>query len=449
MIKNNQIMILGTGLSGMGSLKLANKMGINVFISDSKKISSETKKHFYKNDIEFEENGHNNNKLTESKEVIISPGISFRNLKKLYPEINKKKFISEIEFASRYTDAYIIAVTGSNGKTTTANLIYHILKSNGLNVGLAGNIGVSFASSVCDYSYDYYIIEISSFQLDHIVDFKPDISIITNISPDHLDRYNQNFESYVESKFRIIQNQTANDLFIYNNNCDATTNILNKINIQPNCISISIDKNKENKKQIFLNEYKINSSINKEKFMISINNIPLKGIHNLQNSMAAISVAQVLKISNEKIKESLKTFKNIPHRLEHFLTIQKVKYINDSKATNINAAFYALDSFKEPIVWIVGGIDKGNNYQDLIPKVKNNVKAIICLGKDNNKIIDTFSKHTDLIVSTDDISEAVNSAYKISKPGDVVLLSPACASFDLFKNYEDRGNQFKDQVRKL
>ena len=449
MIKNNQIMILGTGLSGMGSLKLANKMGINVFISDSKKISSETKKYFYKNDIEFEENGHNNNKLTESKEVIISPGISFRNLKKLYPEINKKKFISEIEFASRYTDAYIIAVTGSNGKTTTANLIYHILKSNGLNVGLAGNIGVSFASSVCDYSYDYYIIEISSFQLDHIVDFKPDISIITNISPDHLDRYNQNFESYVESKFRIIQNQTANDLFIYNNNCDATTNILNKINIQPNCISISIDKNKENKKQIFLNEYKINSSINKEKFMISINNIPLKGIHNLQNSMAAISVAQVLKISNEKIKESLKTFKNIPHRLEHFLTIQKVKYINDSKATNINAAFYALDSFKEPIVWIVGGIDKGNNYQDLIPKVKNNVKAIICLGKDNNKIIDTFSKHTDLIVSTDDISEAVNSAYKISKPGDVVLLSPACASFDLFKNYEDRGNQFKDQVRKL
>ena len=449
MIKNNQIMILGTGLSGMGSLKLANKMGINVFISDSKKISSETKKHFYKNDIEFEENGHNNNKLTESKEVIISPGISFRNLKKLYPEINKKKFISEIEFASRYTDAYIIAVTGSNGKTTTANLIYHILKSNGLNVGLAGNVGVSFASSVCDYSYDYYIIEISSFQLDHIVDFKPDISIITNISPDHLDRYNQNFESYVESKFRIIQNQTANDLFIYNNNCDATTNILNKINIQPNCISISIDKNKENKKQIFLNKNKINSSINKEKFMISINNIPLKGIHNLQNSMAAISVAQVLKISNEKIKESLKTFKNIPHRLEHFLTIQKVKYINDSKATNINAAFYALDSFKEPIVWIVGGIDKGNNYQDLIPKVKNNVKAIICLGKDNNKIIDTFSKHTDLIVSTDDISEAVNSAYKISKPGDVVLLSPACASFDLFKNYEDRGNQFKDQVRKL
>ena len=449
MIKNNQIMILGTGLSGMGSLKLANKMGINVFISDSKKISSETKKHFYKNDIEFEENGHNNNKLTESKEVIISPGISFRNLKKLYPEINKKKFISEIEFASRYTDAYIIAVTGSNGKTTTANLIYHILKSNGLNVGLAGNVGISFASSVCDYSYDYYIIEISSFQLDHIVDFKPDISIITNISPDHLDRYNQNFESYVESKFRIIQNQTANDLFIYNNNCDATTNILNKINIQPNCISISIDKNKENKKQIFLNEQKINSSINKEKFMISINSIPLKGIHNLQNSMAAISVAQVLKISNEKIKESLKTFKNIPHRLEHFLTIQKVKYINDSKATNINAAFYALDSFKEPIVWIVGGIDKGNNYQDLIPKVKNNVKAIICLGKDNNKIIDTFSKHTDLIVSTDDISEAVNSAYKISKPGDVVLLSPACASFDLFKNYEDRGNQFKDQVRKL
>ena len=449
MINNKGITILGSGISGLGSAKLAMKLGINVFISDNNLIGKNVKKYLNKNKIAFEENGHDLKRLLNSDEVIISPGISFNNLKKTYPEIREDKFISEIEFASRYTDAYVIAVTGSNGKTTTASLIYHLLKSSGLNVGLAGNIGISFAQSVCDFSYDYYVLEVSSFQLDHIINFNPNIAIITNISPDHLDRYGYKFENYVKSKYSIVKNQKSKDYFIYNNNCAVTKNIFKKIQIKSKIYSFSLTKNQDKNSKVFLDKNHINSLLNKNKFMLSINKIPIKGNHNLQNSMAAISVAQILKISNEKIKESLKTFKSITHRLEHFLTIQKVKYINDSKATNVNSAFYALDSFSGPIIWIAGGVDKGNVYDDLIPLVNSKVKAIICLGKDNDKLIDIFSPHTDVIVSTDKISDAVSSAYKISKPGDVVLLSPACASFDLFKSFEDRGDQFKEEVRKL
>ena len=449
MINNKGITILGSGISGLGSAKLAMKLGINVFISDNNLIGKNVKKYLNKNKIAFEENGHDLKRLLNSDEVIISPGISFNNLKKTYPEIREDKFISEIEFASRYTDAYVIAVTGSNGKTTTASLIYHLLKSSGLNVGLAGNIGISFAQSVCDFSYDYYVLEVSSFQLDHIINFNPNIAIITNISPDHLDRYGYKFENYVKSKYSIVKNQKSKDYFIYNNNCAVTKNIFKKTKINSKIYSFSLTKNQVKNPQVFLDKNHINSLLNKNKFMLSINKIPIKGNHNLQNSMAAISVAQILKISNEKIKESLKTFKSITHRLEHFLTIQKVKYINDSKATNVNSAFYALDSFSGPIIWIAGGVDKGNVYDDLIPLVNSKVKAIICLGKDNDKLIDIFSPHTDVIVSTDKISDAVSSAYKISKPGDVVLLSPACASFDLFKSFEDRGDQFKEEVRKL
>ena len=316
-------------------------------------------------------------------------------------------------------------------------------------MGLAGNIGVRFAESVCDFSYDYYVLEVSSFQLDHILNFKPNIAIITNISPDHLDRYDYKFQNYTNSKYRIVKNQKIEDHFIYNYNCEVTKNIFKKTKINSKINSFSLTKNQVRNPQVFLDKNHINSLLNKKNFMLSINKIPIQGKHNLQNSMAAISVAQILKISNQKIKESLKTFKSIPHRLEHFLTIQKVKYINDSKATNVNSAFYALDSFDGPIIWIAGGVDKGNNYDDLIPMVSSKVKAIICLGKDNNKLIDVFSSHTDVIVSTDKISDAVSSAYKISKPGDVVLLSPACASFDLFKSFEDRGDQFKEEVRKL
>ena len=449
MIKSKNITILGTGISGLGSAKLANKLGLNVFVSDNNIIGEKIKKYLNENKIGFEENGHDIRRLLSADQVIISPGISFVDLKKRYPEINKEKFISEIEFASRFTNAYLIAVTGSNGKTTTASLIYHILKSSGFNVGLAGNIGVSFAESVCNFSYDFYVLEVSSFQLDHISKFRPNISIITNISADHLDRYDYKFENYVKSKYKIVKNQKNEDYFIYNRNCVVTKRILKTIKINSKKISFSLSKSQDKHSQIYLDKNHINSLLNKKKFMLSTNKIPIKGKHNLQNSMAAISVAQILKISNEKIKESFKTFKSIPHRLEHFLTIQKVKYINDSKATNVNSVFYALDSFNEPIIWIAGGVDKGNQYDDLIPLVKNKVKAIICLGQDNNKLIDVFSSHTDLIVSTDNIIDVVSSAYKISKPGDVVLLSPACASFDLFKNFEDRGNKFKEEVRKL
>ena len=449
MIKSKNITILGSGISGLGSAKLANKLGLNVFVSDNNIIGEKIKKYLKKNKIGFEENGHDIERLLSADQVIISPGISFVDLKKSYPEINKEKFISEIEFASRFTNAYLIAVTGSNGKTTTASLIYHILKSSGFNVGLAGNVGVSFAESVCNFSYDFYVLEVSSFQLDHISNFRPNISIITNISADHLDRYDYKFENYVQSKYRIVKNQKNEDYFIYNGNCIVTKKILKTIKINSKKFSFSLSKSQDKHSQIYLDKNHINSLLNKKKFMLSTNKIPIKGKHNLQNSMAAISVAQILKISNEKIKESFKTFKSIPHRLEHFLTIQKVKYINDSKATNVNSVFYALDSFKEPIIWIAGGVDKGNQYDDLIPLVKNKVKAIICLGQDNNKLIDVFSSHTDLIVSTDNIADVVSSAYKISKPGDVVLLSPACASFDLFKNFEDRGNKFKEEVRKL
>ena len=449
MIKSKNITILGSGISGLGSAKLANKLGLNVFVSDNNIIGEKIKKYLKKNKIGFEENGHDIERLLSADQVIISPGISFVDLKKRYPEINKEKFISEIEFASRFTNAYLIAVTGSNGKTTTSSLIYHILKSSGFNVGLAGNIGVSFAESVCNFSYDFYVLEVSSFQLDHISNFRPNISIITNISADHLDRYDYKFENYVKSKYRIVKNQKNEDYFIYNGNCIVTKKILKTIKINSKKFSFSLSKSQDKHSQIYLDKNHINSLLNKKKFMLSTNKIPIKGKHNLQNSMAAISVAQILKISNEKIKESFKTFKSIPHRLEHFLTIQKVKYINDSKATNVNSVFYALDSFKEPIIWIAGGVDKGNQYDDLIPLVKNKVKAIICLGQDNNKLIDVFSSHTDLIVSTDNIADVVSSAYKISKPGDVVLLSPACASFDLFKNFEDRGNKFKEEVRKL
>ena len=443
------ILIIGAGKSGIGACKLALIQEYNVKLTDSKKIDLQIKNLLSSIDVSFEEGGHSPDNLEWADEIIISPGISFNKLKKSYPEIDSKKFISEIEFASRFTDAFIIAVTGSNGKTTTATLIYHILKNAGLNVGLAGNIGVSFASSVCDYSYDYYVLEVSSFQLDHSITFKPNISVITNISPDHLDRYDEDFDLYTLSKYSIVKNQKPNDFFVYNNDCNVTKKIFSRVQIKSKSISFSTKQNRGLKHSIYTNKNNIISSINKEKFMLSTDKIQIKGIHNIQNSMAAISVAQILKISNQKIKESLKTFKSIPHRLEHFLTIHKVKYINDSKATNVNSVYYALNSFDEPIIWVVGGIDKGNNYDDLIPLVKRKVKAIICLGKQNKNLIDVFSKCTELIISTDNMSDAVNSAYKVSKPGDVVLLSPACSSFDLFDSYEDRGNKFKEEVRKL
>ena len=442
--------ILGSGVSGIGAVKLAQKKGLDIFLSDSNNIKSETKKLLSKLDVKYEESGHTENLIKDSNEIIISPGIDPKSLTKSRPSLKKKKIISEVEFASRYTNAYIIAVTGTNGKTTTSKLIYHILKNSGFNVGLAGNIGYSFSESIAENQFDYYVLEVSSFQLDHIINFRPDISIITNITPDHLERYNNKLENYVDAKFKIISNQKSSDYFIYSGDCSITTNKINNINSIASAISLHTSnyKNQQNNYLIH-NKNKIKSSINNNENMIDITKSSLLGLHNVKNSMAAIAVSEILNISNKKIIESLKTFQNVEHRLEHFLTINKVKYVNDSKATNVNATFYALNSFKKPIVWIVGGVDKGNDYSQLVPLVKSNVKAIICLGSDNDKIISTFSQHCNLIVSTNKMVDAVKSAYDISKQGDIVLLSPACASFDLFENFEQRGNLFKDQVRKL
>ena len=446
----SKTVILGSGVSGIGAVKLAQKKGLDIFLSDSKNIKSETKKLLSKLEVIYEEDGHTESLIKDSNEIIISPGIDFRSLIKSKPSLKKKKIISEIEFASRYTNAFIIAVTGTNGKTTTSKLIYHILKNSGFNVGLAGNIGYSFSESIVENQFDYYVLELSSFQLEHIINFRPDISIITNISPDHLDRYDNKLESYADAKFNIIRNQKSSDFFIYNGDCAVTTNKINNINSKASAICFHSSKNKNQQNNYLIHhKNKIKSSINNNENMIDITQSSLIGLHNVKNSMAAIAVSEILNISNKKIIESLKTFQNVPHRLEHFLTIHKVKYVNDSKATNVNATFYALNSFKKPIVWIVGGVDKGNDYSQLVPLVKSNVKAIVCLGSDNDKIISTFSQHCNLIVSTNKMVDAVKSAYDISKQGDIVLLSPACASFDLFENFEQRGNLFKDQVRKL
>ena len=446
----SKTVILGSGVSGIGAVKLAQKKGLDIFLSDSKNIKSETKKLLSKLEVIYEEDGHTESLIKDSNEIIISPGIDFRSLIKSKPSLKKKKIISEVEFASRYTNAFIIAVTGTNGKTTTSKLIYHILKNSGFNVGLAGNIGYSFSESIVENQFDYYVLELSSFQLEHIINFRPDISIITNISPDHLDRYDNKLESYADAKFNIIRNQKSSDFFIYNGDCAVTTKKINNINSKASAICFHSSKNKNQQNNYLIHhKNKIKSSINNNENMIDITQSSLIGLHNVKNSMAAIAVSEILNISNKKIIESLKTFQNVPHRLEHFLTIHKVKYVNDSKATNVNATFYALNSFKKPIVWIVGGVDKGNDYSQLVPLVKSNVKAIICLGSDNDKIISTFSQHCNLIVSTNKMVDAVKSAYDISKQGDIVLLSPACASFDLFENFEQRGNLFKEQVRKL
>ena len=450
MISKNKTVIIGSGISGVGAAKLAQKNGLDIFLSESKNIKPETKKILTELGIEYEELGHTENTLLDSNEIVISPGIDFNSLIKSKPFLKNKNIISEIEFASRYTNAFIIAVTGTNGKTTTSKLIYHILKNSGFNVGIAGNIGYSFSASLVKNQFDYYVLEVSSFQLDHILDFKPDISVITNITADHLDRYENKLESYINAKLNIISNQKSSDYFIYSGDCENTINKINGLKTKVITIPFYIG-NKINPQKNHLKHQKnqIKLSINNNENMIDISKTSLTGLHNVKNSMAAIAVSEILNISNKKIIESLKTFQNEPHRLEHFLTIHKVKYINDSKATNVNATFYALNSYKSPIVWIVGGVDKGNDYNQLIPLVKKNVKAIICLGTDNEKIISTFSQHCNLVVSTNKIADAVKSAYDISKKGDVVLLSPACASFDLFKNYEDRGNLFKNEVRKL
>ena len=444
----DRIVIIGGGESGVGAAYLANKKGYEVFLSDYKKIEEKYRNILLKNEIDFEEGGHSLEKFYKANEIIKSPGISEES--ELILKIKSKKIpiVSEIEFAFRFTSSIIISVTGSNGKTTTSSLIYHILKKSGLNVGLAGNIGNSFSFLIAENEFDYVVLELSSFQLDNINHFNSFISVLTNISPDHLERYDYNFENYVDSKFKIVSNHTKENYFVFNSDDKKINSELKTRKIKSTKIPFSTTDNESSNKGCIKNQT-ININVNNNNLMIPIENLSLQGNHNIQNSMAAATVAKILNISDNNIRESLGNFKSIEHRLEHVLTIQKVKYVNDSKATNVNAVYYALDSMKSSTVWIVGGVDKGNNYEELLPLVREKVKAIICIGIDNSKIIQSFSPFVEKIIECSKMSDAVKNAYRMADPKDTVLLSPACSSFDLYKNFEDRGTQFKNAVRKL
>ena len=440
------IIILGAGESGIGCALLAQSRGYNVFVSESNNIQEPTRIQLIENNIEFEENSHNKAIKMKPDFVVKSPGIpDSSQVIKSYIK-NNINVISEIEFASRHTDSEIIAITGSNGKTTTTLLTHQILNDEGLNVTIGGNIGTSFSSLLISNDYNYLVLEVSSFQLDGIVEFKPHIAVITNLSPDHLDRY-KNYEDYIKSKFRIVMNQNSNDYLIYDGDDPTINSYINKNNIKSKLIPFSTERKIE--EGAYYNNQSINISINKKKLVMPTENFSIKGKHNIKNAMAAATVAHLLKIRKQTIRKSLEHFQSVEHRLENVLTINKVNYINDSKATNVNATYYALDTMEAPTIWIVGGIDKGNKYEDLFPLVHKKVKAIICLGKNNFKLIENFENIVEYIVETTSMEEAVSTAYKIAKPGYNVLLSPACASFDLFDDYKDRGRQFKASVRKL
>ena len=442
-----RLVILGGGESGVGTAILGKKKGYDVFVSDFGKIKDNYKEVLTNYGIKWEDEQHTEALILNADVVMKSPGIPDKApiIKKLVEK--GISVISEIEFAAPFTTATTIGITGSNGKTTTTMLTYHLLKEAGLHVGLGGNIGKSFAWQVAEADFDYYVLELSSFQLDGIINYKPHIAIITNISPDHLDRYNYKYENYIESKFRITKNQTNEDYLIYDADDEAINNWFqnNKVNAQ--LVPFSITKNLE--KGAFLKNNTMEININEEEFSMETTQIALEGKHNLKNAMAATSVANILRIRKQTIRESLSNFQGVEHRLEKVLKIQNVQYINDSKATNVNATFFALDSMTSPTVWILGGVDKGNDYSELMALVHEKVKAIICLGVDNKKIIDAFGNVVDMMVEVDNMHDAVNTARHIAEKGDAVLLSPACASFDLFENYEDRGNQFKREVRNL
>ncbi len=446
-MSKQRLVILGGGESGVGTAILGKQKDYDVFVSDKGTIKAHYKNVLNQFEIEWEEQKHTEAKILNADVVMKSPGIP--DTVPLVKELAAKGIavISEIEFAANYTDATIVGITGSNGKTTTTMLTNHVLKQGGLNVGMAGNIGDSFAKQVAEGSYDSYVLEISSFQLDGIVKFKPHIAIITNITPDHLDRYEYKFENYIASKFRIAMNQTSDDYLIYDADDEVVVNWLEKHPVQSTLIPFSLEKKLEN--GAYIEDKNIILTIQNKTITMPTDSLALEGKHNVKNAMAASAVAQLLNIRKQTIRESMSGFQGVEHRLEKVLKIQNVQYINDSKATNINATYYALESMTTQTVWIVGGVDKGNDYSDLLPLVHEKVKAIICLGVDNSKIIESFGRVADLMVETTSMSEAVKIAHKIADKGDNVLLSPACASFDLFENYEDRGTQFKNAVRSL
>ena len=436
-----RIVVLGAGISGVGAAVLAQKKGYKVFVSDKGKITEDNKKVLLNNEIDWEENNHTLDKILNADEVIKSPGIPdsielIMNLKNA-----KIPLISEVEFAFRYTKAKIAAITGSNGKTTTTLLLGHVLKNAGYDVLVAGNVGVGFALSIAERDYDYIVLELSSFQLDGIKNFRSDVAILLNITADHLNRYDYKLENYSASKFKITENQQEQDFLVYN----ADDEIVKEIKTKAKKLPIS-----------FINEQKEGGFLNKNELIIKLNNntmtmqeLALQGKHNIFNSMAAAMAARVFEVKDSVIRQSMIDFQNVEHRLEYVLTVHGIDFINDSKATNVNACWFALESMNKGVVWIVGGVDKGNDYSELAEMVDEKVKAIICLGENNQNIIDAFKDKVVTIVQASTMSEAVNQSYSLANKGETVLLSPACASFDLFANYEDRGVQFKKYVRTL
>jgi UDP-N-acetylmuramoylalanine--D-glutamate ligase len=442
-----RLVILGGGESGVGTAILGKQKGYDVFVSDFGTITTKYQNVLNHYDIAWEQNGHTDALILNANEVMKSPGIPEKA--PIVKALMAKNIpvISEIEFAARYTKAHITAITGSNGKTTTTLLTYHLLKEAGLNVGIAGNIGKSFAWQVAEENFDYYVLEISSFQLDGCFEFRPNIAILMNITPDHLDRYEYKFENYVASKFRITQSQKEEDFLILNADDDAILNYRMKNKINAKILTFSVEQEVSN--GAFLNQNSMDFNIKEQSFSIAKEVVSMQGKHNIKNAMAAVSTAALLNIRKQTIRESMMNFQGVPHRLEHVAKVQNVTYVNDSKATNVNSVFYALEGIKAPIVWIAGGVDKGNDYLELMPLVREKVKAIVCLGIDNKKLIHTFGDVVDTLIEVDSMEEAVRLSQSLSESGDTVLLSPACASFDLFENYEDRGNQFKEAVRNL
>ena len=443
-----RMVILGGGESGVGAALLAKQHGYEVFLSDSGSLKDVYKQELEANNISFEAGAHTEELILNADEIVKSPGIPERN--ELVKKIRAKGIpvISEIELAYRYKgDSKIVAITGSNGKTTTTSLMYHICKHAGLDVALVGNIGYSFAKQVAEDPKPWYIAEISSFQLDDIKTFRPEVAILTNITEDHLDRYDYKFENYIASKFRIAMNQTKDDFFIYCSDDPVTMQYLNQFAINSNPLPFTMQQQPGNGG--FIKNGQMIIEANNERVTMSIYDFALKGKHNQYNTMAAGIAAATLGLRKDKIREAIESFETLEHRMEPVLTVRGVEFINDSKATNVNSTWYALESMEKPTILILGGVDKGNDYSLLLDLVKEKVKAIVCMGVDNRKIHEAFGNDVQLIVNTANAIEAVHAAFHFAEKGDVVLLSPACASFDLFKNYEDRGRQFKEAVREL
>ncbi len=442
-----KLIVLGAGESGIGAAILGKQKGYEVFLSDANEIPVSLQNILNDKGILWESGQHSLSSMEGASIAVKSPGIpgNIPLLKGL--RAKGTRIISEIEFAAQSTSATLIGITGTNGKTTTTMMTYEILKNAGLNVGLAGNIGSSFAKQVAEEDYEFYVLEISSFQLDDIDQFAPHIALITNITPDHLDRYDYSFEAYIQAKLKITKNQSSKNFFLFNADDEILVSALkdHKTNAQ----TVSFGSNPTETTGSYLKDNQLILKNQKKTTMIQSVEFPFSGRHNLLNAMAAATIGNLLSINKESIRESLTHFKGAPHRMENVVTIQRVQYINDSKATNINATYFAVESIQTPLIWIVGGVDKGNDYEILLPLIRKKAKAIICLGVDNSKLRDVFEGTSEVFIETESMTEAVKIAHKLAEPKDTVLLSPACASFDLFKNYEDRGDQFKAAVRNL